>query len=67
MGFLDNEGALVFLGRGAPVDFSRVIENIRELDRNFERRKQIINRGRQIMDGDGLERIKQLVMDMLRS
>jgi spore coat polysaccharide biosynthesis predicted glycosyltransferase SpsG/CMP-N-acetylneuraminic acid synthetase len=62
---LDREGVLVALGRSDGVDPARVADAVAALAADRDRRRRLSDRGRAYVDGDGADRILDVVYDVL--
>jgi spore coat polysaccharide biosynthesis predicted glycosyltransferase SpsG/CMP-N-acetylneuraminic acid synthetase len=65
MELLSREGAIELLGHGERIDIGQVPDRLELLARNYERRKEMTEKSQKIVDGKGVERILDLVHQML--
>lgn len=65
MELLRQQGAIEFLGRGDRIDLSRVPDELLDLANNYDRRQEMSTRGQELVDGNGVERILDLVHEIL--
>jgi len=65
MDLLRRKGAIEFLGRGDRVNLSRVPDDLLNLANDYDRRREMSMRGHELIDGNGVERILDLVHEIL--
>jgi len=65
MKLLVQQGIIEFLGHGNNVDFHNIPSELEELANDVQRRSIMSNRGQQIVDGQGIQRILKIVEEIL--
>lgn len=62
---LASDGIVEFVGHGERTDASEIVDVVMDLASDYERRREMSERGRELIDGNGIQRIIDIVNDII--
>lgn len=62
---LADDGIVEFVGHGEQTDASEIVDVVMDLAADYEHRREMSKRGRELIDGNGIQRIIDIVNDVI--